>query len=68
MNTRHIAKEAKKNPQKNQANKKIKQNKGIDYDQDGLWSRSGRVDSVLLDSMLADGYFQKKHPKSTGPG
>ena len=45
----------------------IKQNKGIDYDQDGLWSRSGRVDSVLLDSMLADGYFQKKHPKSTGP-
>ena len=45
----------------------IKKNKAISYDRDGLWSRSGMVDSVLLDSILADDYFQQKHPKSTGP-
>ncbi len=45
----------------------IKKNKGIDYDRDGLWSRSGMVDLALLDSMLEDDYFNQKYPKSTGP-
>lgn len=45
----------------------VKKNKGTNYDRDGLWSRSGVVDSVLLDSILADDYFQQKYPKSTGP-
>ncbi len=45
----------------------IKKSKGKDYDRDGLWSRSGIVDTVLLKAMLADDYFQQKPPKSTGP-
>lgn len=45
----------------------VKKNKTMDYDRDGLWSRSGIVDSALLGAMLADDYFQQKHPKSTGP-
>ncbi len=45
----------------------IKKNKAIDYDRDGLWSRSGSVDTALLKAMLADDYFQQPPPKSTGP-
>lgn len=45
----------------------IKKHKGLDYDRDGLWSRTGSVDQTLLDAMLSDDYFQRPHPKSTGP-
>ncbi len=45
----------------------IKKNKDIGYDRDGLWSRSGIVDNKLLSAMLADEYFKKPAPKSTGP-
>ncbi len=45
----------------------IKKNKNLDYDRDGLWSRSGMVDARLLAAMLADEYFKKPTPKSTGP-
>ncbi|ABL01818.1 protein of unknown function UPF0075 [Candidatus Ruthia magnifica str. Cm (Calyptogena magnifica)] len=45
----------------------IKKNKGLDYDQDGVWSRSGLVNESLLNSMLADDYFYQGYPKSTGP-
>ena len=45
----------------------IKRCKSLDYDRDGLWARSGLVDQALLERMLADAYFQKKPPKSTGP-
>ncbi len=45
----------------------IKKNKNLDYDRDGLWSRSGMVDDALLTAMLADEYFDKPTPKSTGP-
>ncbi|OIR24391.1 anhydro-N-acetylmuramic acid kinase [Bathymodiolus thermophilus thioautotrophic gill symbiont] len=45
----------------------IKQHKNLDYDRDGLWSRTGSVDKTLLTAMLADDYFQQSHPKSTGP-
>lgn len=45
----------------------IKKHKDLDYDRDGLWSRIGTVDEILLNTMLADDYFQQPHPKSTGP-
>lgn len=45
----------------------IKKNKNLDYDRDGIWSRSGMVDDKLLTAMLADKYFKKPAPKSTGP-
>ena len=36
------------------------------YDDDGRWAASGRVDGVLLAALLADAYFHKAPPKSTG--
>ncbi|SHE20815.1 Anhydro-N-acetylmuramic acid kinase [Bathymodiolus brooksi thiotrophic gill symbiont] len=45
----------------------IKRHKNLDYDRDGLWSRTGLVDKTLLKTMLADDYFQQPSPKSTGP-
>jgi anhydro-N-acetylmuramic acid kinase len=45
----------------------IERHKSLDYDRDGLWARSGLVNQTLLDKMLADTYFHKKIPKSTGP-
>ena len=36
------------------------------YDDDGRWAASGRVDGMLLVEMLADAYFRKPAPKSTG--
>jgi anhydro-N-acetylmuramic acid kinase len=36
------------------------------YDQDGIWARSGQVDYILLDTMMADEYFSHTYPKSTG--
>ena len=45
----------------------IKQHKSLDYDRDGVWSRSGFVDERLLQKLLDDPYFAKKWPKSTGP-
>ncbi len=45
----------------------IKKNKQLDYDRDGVWARSGLVDERLLSAMLADEYFKKPAPKSTGP-
>jgi anhydro-N-acetylmuramic acid kinase len=44
-----------------------KRHKSLDYDRDGLWSRSGLIDQNVLGKMLADDYFQKSTPKSTGP-
>ncbi|WXU00563.1 MAG: Anhydro-N-acetylmuramic acid kinase [Catillopecten margaritatus gill symbiont] len=45
----------------------IKKHKNLDYDHDGLWSRTGIVDATLLNALLADEYFQQSYPKSTGP-
>jgi anhydro-N-acetylmuramic acid kinase len=45
----------------------IKAQKNLDYDKDGLWARTGKVDAVLLKALLADDFFQKATPKSTGP-
>ena len=36
------------------------------YDDDGRWAASGEVDGLLLVELLADGYFRKVAPKSTG--
>ncbi len=44
----------------------IARHKGIPYDKDGAWARSGSVDYRLLDTMMADPYFSQPHPKSTG--
>jgi len=38
----------------------------IPYDKDGIWARSGQVDYILLDTMMADPYFSEAYPKSTG--
>jgi len=44
----------------------IGQHQNTPYDKDGTWARSGRVDYKLLDAMMADAYFTKSYPKSTG--
>lgn len=44
----------------------VHQHLGQDYDRDGLWASSGRVDQALLDAMLVDPYFALPPPKSTG--
>ena len=36
------------------------------YDDDGRWAASGQVDGVLLVELMADAYFRKAPPKSTG--
>jgi anhydro-N-acetylmuramic acid kinase len=40
--------------------------RGAPFDRDGAWSASGRVDDALLARMLADQYFARTPPKSTG--
>ena len=40
--------------------------RGEDYDRDGAWARSGRVDAALLEILLAEPYFAAPAPKSTG--
>jgi anhydro-N-acetylmuramic acid kinase len=36
------------------------------YDDDGRWAASGKVDGMLLVELMADAYFRKSPPKSTG--
>ncbi|HEU5398777.1 MAG TPA: anhydro-N-acetylmuramic acid kinase [Gammaproteobacteria bacterium] len=40
---------------------------GTAYDKDGDFAASGRVDAVLLETLLRDPYFAAAPPKSTGP-
>lgn len=40
--------------------------RGKAYDEGGRWAASGRVDAVLLQSMLHEPYFARLPPKSTG--
>ena len=47
-------------------NQWIKLHKGKTFDEGGAWAASGTVNSVLLDSLLADPYFSLPFPKSTG--
>ncbi|MGD9944157.1 MAG: anhydro-N-acetylmuramic acid kinase [Burkholderiaceae bacterium] len=39
---------------------------GAVFDRDGAWARQGRVDAALLAACLADAYFARPAPKSTG--
>ena len=39
---------------------------GQPYDRDGTWAQGGRVDTNLLDRLLAEAYFALEPPKSTG--
>lgn len=39
---------------------------GAAYDDDGRWAASGQVDGALLAALLAETYFAKAPPKSTG--
>jgi anhydro-N-acetylmuramic acid kinase len=39
---------------------------GLPYDQEGRWAGEGKVDDALLSAMLADPYFRRGAPKSTG--
>ncbi|MCL6415323.1 anhydro-N-acetylmuramic acid kinase [Aestuariirhabdus sp. Z084] len=39
---------------------------GKPYDENGSWAASGSVNTELLKSLLADDYFQRPPPKSTG--
>ena len=39
---------------------------GKAYDLDGAWAGSGTINDALLADLLADAYFQKAPPKSTG--
>ena len=40
--------------------------RGTAYDRDGIWARSGRVDVALLTALLAEPFFARRPPKSTG--
>ncbi|PKF49813.1 anhydro-N-acetylmuramic acid kinase [Enterovibrio nigricans] len=44
----------------------VMQHKGQRYDKEGLWASSGLVNSALLNQMMAEPYFAKDAPKSTG--
>ncbi|MEH6494034.1 anhydro-N-acetylmuramic acid kinase [Halopseudomonas sp.] len=44
----------------------IHQHKGLTYDKAGTWARQGNVIPELLTHMLADPYFARSGPKSTG--
>lgn len=44
----------------------IREQRGLPFDRDGEWSAGGRVDRGLLETLLADPWFPKPPPKSTG--
>jgi anhydro-N-acetylmuramic acid kinase len=44
----------------------IKKHKNKEYDQNGEWAATGKIDQQLLEKLLMDPYFEKPAPKSTG--
>ena len=44
----------------------IQLNKNQEFDENGNWAQSGKVNKKLLDSLLNDNYFFLSAPKSTG--
>jgi len=44
----------------------IMRQRGEACDRDGEWARSGRTSAVLLERLMADAYFARRPPKSTG--
>ncbi|MBI5451703.1 MAG: anhydro-N-acetylmuramic acid kinase [Gammaproteobacteria bacterium] len=45
----------------------ILQHRGATHDEGGRWAATGTVVPELLERLLADDYFQRRPPKSTGP-
>ena len=45
----------------------ISRHQGKPYDEGGKWAAEGQVIKGLLETLLADSYFFKPNPKSTGP-
>ena len=45
----------------------IDREQGLPYDENGDWARTGSAVDSLLQRLLADPYFAKPAPKSTGP-
>jgi anhydro-N-acetylmuramic acid kinase len=44
----------------------IHEHRGLAYDKDGQWARTGDVHEALLENFLKDDYFLLSFPKSTG--
>ena len=44
----------------------IFKHKNLAFDKDGTWGAQGKVIRDLLNKMINDPYFHKRHPKSTG--
>ena len=44
-----------------------RKNLNENFDDQGNWAKSGKVNTSLLDIMINDNYFKLEHPKSTGP-
>ena len=44
----------------------IMRHRGEVCDRDGEWARSGRTSATLLERLMADAYFARRPPKSTG--
>jgi len=44
----------------------IREKRGLAYDRDGNWAKSGRINEQLLTKLLEDNYFLLNYPKSTG--
>ena len=44
----------------------IDEQRGFAFDRDGAWAAQGSVNQLLLERMLADPFFSKPPPKSTG--
>jgi anhydro-N-acetylmuramic acid kinase len=44
----------------------VQRHRGTDYDRNGVWAASGKVDTTLLAALLTEPYFAAPAPKSTG--
>ncbi|MNO67997.1 Anhydro-N-acetylmuramic acid kinase [compost metagenome] len=44
----------------------IHQQRGDNFDRDGQWAASGKIEPLLLHALLSDPFFVTKGPKSTG--
>ncbi len=44
----------------------INKNKNSAYDKDGVWAKSGEINNELLADILAESFFKRNAPKSTG--